>query len=143
MTIGRMDQQQARVLMQTSSTNLQVLPSSCDNCTARGTSYPGDSSYLNGTSQEATASVLLLLLQPPQQVLMSAPEIAIGVLSTVAVLAVQNTWVCVRRRNLSSRLVRRGGVGRHAGHGTEAKTAFIATVKRLVLRSFARFSFRV
>ena len=49
----------------------------------------------------------------------------------------------VRRRNLSSRLVRRGGVGRHAGHGTEAKTAFIATVKRLVLRSFARFSFRV
>ena len=95
MTIGRLDQQQARVLMQTSSTNLQVLPSSCcDNCTARGTSYPGDSSYLNGTSQEATASVLLLLLQPPQQVLMSAPEIAIGVLSTVAVLAVQNTWVC-------------------------------------------------
>ena len=49
----------------------------------------------------------------------------------------------VRRRNLSSRLVRRVGVGRHAGHGTEAKTAFIATVKRLVLRSFARFSFRV
>ena len=49
----------------------------------------------------------------------------------------------VRRRNLSSRLVRRGGVGRHAGHGTEAKTAFIATVKRLVPRSFARFSFRV
>ena len=49
----------------------------------------------------------------------------------------------VCERNLSSPLARRGGVGRHAVHGTEAKTAFIATVKRLVPRSFARFSFTV
>ena len=49
----------------------------------------------------------------------------------------------MRKRNQSSPLARRGGVGQHAGHGKKSRPNFIYDCKQFVLRFFLRIRTRL